>query len=196
MRYSLLHASTRACFADLDCEDDRVAFGLVRRHWGGRSVSSHARAAELIELLTSRRLTIAVAESLTGGLLAAELTAVPGASACVRGAVVAYATDLKTQLLGVPGQLLDERGPVDPQVAKAMARGVATVCGTDVGMATTGVAGPDPQGVAPIGLVYIATYLADGDVEQVEQFRFSGSRDQIRAAVVDHAIALALARFP
>lgn len=159
-------------------------------------MSSHARAAELIELLTSRRLTIAVAESLTGGLLAAELTAVPGASACVRGAVVAYATDLKTQLLGVPGQLLDERGPVDPQVAKAMARGVATVCGTDMGIATTGVAGPDPQGVAPVGLVYIATYLADGDVEQVEQFRFSGSRDQIRAAVVDHAIALALARFP
>ncbi|MGV1035876.1 MAG: CinA family protein [Candidatus Nanopelagicales bacterium] len=158
-------------------------------------MTSETRAAELIEELTTRGMTIAVAESLTGGLLSAELTAVPGASACVRGGVVAYATDLKAHLLGVPAELLDDRGPVDPDVAEAMARGVAAVCGTDMGIATTGVAGPDSQGAAPVGLVYIATYLSDDGVEQVEECRFSGSRDQIRTAVVERAVALALAMF-
>lgn len=151
-------------------------------------------AARLVEELTSRGLTIAVAESLTGGLLSAALTAVPGASTCVRGGVVAYATDLKTQLLRVPGGLLDDRGPVDPDVAIAMARGAADLCGASVGIATTGVAGPDPQGAAPVGLVYIATYLAKGDDGQVEQFSFSGSREQIRNNVVERAVELALIR--
>lgn len=158
-------------------------------------MTSQTRVIELIAELTSRGQTVAVAESLTGGLLAAALTQVPGASACVRGGIVAYATDLKAHLLGVPTELLEQRGPVDPEVAKAMARGVAALCGTGMGIATTGVAGPDPQGTAPVGLVYIATYLAGDGTEQVEQCRFNGSRDQIRTAVVERAVELALARF-
>ncbi len=158
-------------------------------------MTSQTRVVELIAELTSHGQTIAVAESLTGGLLSAALTAVPGASTCVRGGVVAYATDLKTQLLGVPQLLLEQRGPVDSEVAKAMARGVAALCIADMGVATTGVAGPDPQGTAPVGLVYIATYLAGDGTEHVEQCRFNGSRDQIRTAVVERAVEMALTRF-
>ena len=93
---------------------------------------------------------IAVAESLTGGWLCSALVSVPGASAVVLGGVVAYATPLKSALLGVDTELLRQRGPVDPAVAEQMARGVRTACAVDgrpaeIGIATTGVAGPDPD---------------------------------------------------
>ena len=81
-------------------------------------------AARVVAGLTAAGRTVAVAESLTGGAVVEALVAVPGASACVRGGVVAYATDLKASLLGVPTALLDAVGPVDPEVALAMARGV------------------------------------------------------------------------
>ena len=103
-----------------------------------------APAAELIALLAARRQSIAVAESLTGGLLAAALTDVPGASAVFRGGVVAYATELKAVLLGVDRALLAAQGAVSAEVAGAMATGVRDRLGATVGAATTGVAGPDP----------------------------------------------------
>ena len=115
----------------------------------------------LIGRMRSSDLTVATAESLTGGLLAALLTEVPGASAVVRGGVVVYATDLKASLAGVDAQLLDARGPVDPQVALALADGTRTVCGTTVGVGLTGVAGPDPQDGRPVGTVFVAV-TADG----------------------------------
>ena len=103
-----------------------------------------APAAELIARLAARRQSIAVAESLTGGLLAGALTDVPGASAVFRGGVIAYATDLKAELLGVDRALLAAQGAVSPEVAEAMAAGVRDRLGAAVGAATTGVAGPDP----------------------------------------------------
>src|SRR5206468_12465437 len=104
----------------------------------------------------ARSETLSSAESLTGGLLGAILTNVAGASATYRGGVVVYATDLKAKLLGVPEALLAARGPVDPDVAVAMAEGVRDRLDSTWGVALTGVAGPDTQGDQPVGRVYLA----------------------------------------
>ncbi|MEV2256750.1 CinA family protein [Streptomyces sp. NPDC050147] len=113
-------------------------------------------AAEVLRLLQARGETLAVAESLTGGLVAAEVTAVPGASRVFRGSVTAYATELKHEVLGVDGTLLAERGAVDAEVALQMAAGVRKVMGADWGLATTGVAGPEPQDGQAVGTVFVA----------------------------------------
>ena len=122
----------------------------------GAAPDARADAVAAVAALTAAGLTVAVAESLTGGSVVEALVRVPGASACVRGGVVAYATDLKATLLGVPADLLAERGPVDPDVAAAMADGVRRRLGADLGVATTGVAGPEPQGGRPVGTFYVA----------------------------------------
>lgn len=144
--------------------------------------------SELIERLTARNLTVAVAESLTGGLLSAALTEVPGASAVVRGAVVAYATDLKASLLGVNEELLATQGPVNAETALAMAVGVAQRLGADIGLSTTGVAGPEPQGGKSVGTVFIA--CSWGKTHKVEELSLSGTRNEIRSLTVHHALAL------
>jgi nicotinamide-nucleotide amidase len=149
-------------------------------------------AASAVAQLVARGQTVALAESLTGGMLAARLIDVPGASAVVRGGVVAYATDVKSSVLDVSGALLDEHGPVHPQVAVAMAEGVRRRLAADVGVATTGVAGPDPQGSAPVGLVYVA--IADARGTAVREARSHGTRATIRGAAVDAALALLLDR--
>jgi nicotinamide-nucleotide amidase len=113
-------------------------------------------AARLVFALSEHGQTVAVAESLTGGMLCSALVDVPGASAVVRGGVVSYATDLKHRLLGVDAGLLAANGPVDPDVAAQMAHGVRERLGADWGVATTGVAGPDPQDGIPAGTVYVA----------------------------------------
>jgi nicotinamide-nucleotide amidase len=154
---------------------------------GGRALSQ-----EVIELLTARGDTIAVAESLTGGMLAAALTAIPGASAAFRGGVVAYATDLKAALLGVSAALLDRHGAVHPDVARAMAEGVARRLGATVGAATTGVAGPDPQDGQPVGTVYVA--VSAGGETTVRSLALSGGRQQIRRATVEQALGLLICR--
>jgi nicotinamide-nucleotide amidase len=156
-----------------------------------------ATAAELIRGLTERDLTIASAESLTGGLLAAALVDVPGASLVFNGGVVAYATPLKRTLLGVDGELLDERGAVDPEVARQMADRVRRVCSVDgrpadLGVATTGVAGPDAQDGRAPGTVFIG--VAMGDRVDVIALELSGDRAEIRSSTVGAAIDAALAR--
>lgn len=151
------------------------------------------RTAQLISDLTDAGLTLAVAESLTGGAVVAELIRVPGASLAVRGGIVAYDTALKHSLLGVSAELLAAHGPVHPEVAAAMAEGVRsalTIDGhpADIGLATTGVAGPDPQGNTPVGLVFVAVADATGTI--VREHQFSGDRAAIRAAAVDAALAV------
>jgi len=111
---------------------------------------------DLLAALTARRLTVATAESLTGGLLAAVLTEIPGSSAVVRGGLVVYATELKHQLAGVDADLLAAVGPVDPQVAAALADGARRRCGADIGIGLTGVAGPDAQDGIPVGTWFCA----------------------------------------
>jgi nicotinamide-nucleotide amidase len=149
-----------------------------------------ALSREVIELLTARSETIAVAESLTGGMLAAALTAVPGASAAVRGGLVTYATDLKASLLDVPAALLDRHGAVHPKVAVAMAEGARRRLAAAVGAATTGVAGPDPQDGQPVGTVYIA--VSAGGRTLVQSLALSGDRHQIRVATVERLLGLLL----
>lgn len=149
-------------------------------------------AADVVGALVSRRLTIAVAESLTGGLLVAELVSVPGASAVVRGGVVAYATPLKHSLLGVDAALLEEQGPVDPEVARQMAAGVRRRLAVDgepaaIGVSTTGVAGPDPQHGHPVGEVWLG--LAWGDEVRARRLELAGDRAAIRTATVAAALA-------
>jgi nicotinamide-nucleotide amidase len=112
-------------------------------------------AAELVELLLTRGSTLATAESLTGGLVGAAITAVPGCSAVYRGGVVSYATELKATLLDVDRALLDEVGAVHPKVARAMAEGAARRLGADYAVATTGVAGPSSQDGKPPGTVFV-----------------------------------------
>lgn len=139
-------------------------------------------ATRLVVTLAGRGETVAVAESLTGGLLAAALVEVPGASAVFRGGIVAYATDLKATLLGVPGELLDRHGAVHPDVAAAMADGVRARLNATFGLATTGVAGPDPADGQPAGTVFIAVSRERG--AQPRGLRLGGGRASIREQTV------------
>lgn len=154
-------------------------------------------ARELVRLLIERRLTIVAAESLTGGLLVSELIDTPGASATVLGGVVAYHTELKKTLLGVDAAILNVHGAVHPDVASQMAvrvREVLAVGGTpaDIGVATTGVAGPDSQDGYPVGTVFVAVAVG-GDVRVLSLF-LGGDRESIRRQVVELALAEILER--
>ncbi len=147
--------------------------------------------AALVAELARRGLRLAVAESLTGGLLAAELIRIPGASAVVNGGIVAYATPLKHRLLGVDAELLAAEGAVHPEVARQMARGARAalaVGGRDaeLGVATTGVAGPEPQDGRPPGTVYVGVSGPDG--ERAVELQLSGDRAAIRAETVRRAV--------
>lgn len=147
-------------------------------------------APSVLAALKSRGWTIAAAESLTGGLLMSALVDVPGASASLRGGVVAYASDLKVSLLGVDADLVTRVGVVDADVALQMALGARRVGGADVGIATTGVAGPDPQDGKPAGTVYIA--VATPESHAVEGLSLTGDRAAIRVEAVRRALTLAL----
>jgi nicotinamide-nucleotide amidase len=146
-------------------------------------------AARIVSVLGERGETLATAESLTGGMLGAAITAVPGASVVYRGGVIAYATELKAVLLGVPPHLLARHGPVHPGVAAAMAAGARDRLGATWGLATTGVAGPDPVDGFPPGTVHIAASAALGVTRRLA---LAGDRDQVRRDTVDQALTLLL----
>jgi nicotinamide-nucleotide amidase len=146
----------------------------------------------VIGLLVQRHQTIAVAESLTGGLLVAELIRTPGASAVVSGGIVAYNTELKHTLLRVDAEVLAAHGAVHPDVAAQMAAGVRTALAVDgepahIGISTTGVAGPNPQDGQPVGTVFLG--FAIGGEVRTKRLELSGSRDHIRSAVVYESLA-------
>lgn len=130
-------------------------------------------------LFRERGMTLALAESCTGGLIAKRITDLPGSSAYFLQGIVAYANEAKERLLGVPKDLLERHGAVSREVAEAMAKGVRQRAGTDLGLAVTGVAGPDGGSEEkPVGTVYIA--LADAEGCRSERFLFGGSRDKVR----------------
>jgi len=139
-------------------------------------------AARLVPLLVGRGLTVGTAESLTGGLVCAALTAVPGASAVVRGGVVAYASEVKASVLGVDPDLLAREGAVCAPVAAQLVDGVRRLLGCDVGLSTTGVAGPDPADGRPVGTVFVGAAGPWGIL--VEELALTGDREQIRTASV------------
>ncbi|TWP50222.1 CinA family protein [Lentzea tibetensis] len=148
----------------------------------------------VITALKARGETVATAESLTGGLVCAELTSVPGASAVVRGGLIVYATELKHELAGVDETLLDEHGAVHPEVARQLAEGARRTCGATWGLGLTGVAGPDPQdGVEP-GTVHIA--IAGPEVSCVRTITVRGNRHAVRSAAVENALLLLAEHLP
>lgn len=144
-------------------------------------------AQRVLQGLCRRGWTIAAAESLTGGLVTSALVEAPGASAVVRGGVVSYATDAKHTVLGVDSDLLAAEGPVHPDVAAQMAAGVRTVLSADVGLATTGVAGPEPQDGKPVGTVYLA--IATPERTETIALQLHGTRDEIRQETVRRLLA-------
>ncbi|WP_169944114.1 CinA family protein [Microbispora sp. H11081] len=146
-------------------------------------------AGEVLSLLVRQGATAAVAESLTGGLIGAAMTGPMGASAAFRGGVIAYATELKASLLGVPPDLLDAEGAVHPGVAAAMAAGVRKLTEADYGLAVTGVAGPDPQDGKPVGTVHIAL-AGPGERVWHRDLRLTGDRDSIRNTTCLEALKL------
>ncbi|MFT4298673.1 MAG: CinA family protein [Aeromicrobium sp.] len=150
-----------------------------------------AGAVALVEELAGRGLSVATAESLTGGLLCSALVDVPGASAVVRGGVVAYAAEVKERVLGVPGSLIERVGTVDAQVARAMAEGVRARLGADLGLSTTGNAGPEPSEGKPVGRVHIAVAAPAGTRDW--ELDLVGDRGQIRRGAVDAVLSYALA---
>ncbi|KAL2125399.1 hypothetical protein VTJ04DRAFT_1764 [Mycothermus thermophilus] len=164
-------------------------------HTPRRTETVHDIAAWLLTHLKSRNQTLAVAESLTAGLVMGTLTSVPGVSAVFRGGVVSYATPLKTSLLGVDSDLIEREGVVHGDVAAQMAAGarrIAAVEGdgeeADWGIGTTGVAGPDPQDGKPVGMVYIGVASRKGS-KAFGPFMFPGEGERIREATVMEALA-------
>ncbi|PID96621.1 MAG: competence protein [Actinomycetales bacterium] len=144
----------------------------------------------LLDRLARRGQTLGIAESLTGGALTAAIVAVPGASRVLRGGVIAYAREVKAGVLGVPDHLITARGTVDPQVAVAMASGVCRVLGCDIGLATTGVAGPESADGKPVGTAFVAVVVA-GRSSRVRRVFLPGDRQAVRAGVVTAALDLA-----
>ncbi|MCD6640124.1 MAG: nicotinamide-nucleotide amidohydrolase family protein [Nocardioides sp.] len=143
---------------------------------------------DVLGVLVERDESVATAESLTGGLLAERITDVPGASQSFRGGVVAYATQVKQDLLGVPEAVVAQHGVVSGECAAAMAAGVRELLGTTWGLATTGVAGPDPQEDKPVGTVWVAVAGPDGVVTRL--LDLEGGRWQIREHTCTEIVTL------
>jgi PncC family amidohydrolase len=151
-----------------------------------------ALAAAVVEACGARGLTVATAESCTGGLVGHLLTDVPGASACYLGGVVSYANAVKEGLLGVDPRVLAEGGAVSAAVAAAMAEGAHRTIGTDIAVAVTGIAGPDGgTATKPVGLAYIACTGAAGTI--VHERRWTGDRRTNKRASAAEALIMALA---
>jgi nicotinamide-nucleotide amidase len=144
--------------------------------------------ADVLDRLAAEGETVAVAESLTGGLVCSTLITPAGASRVIVGGIVAYQADVKATVLGVSESLLAERGAVDPDVALAMARQVRAKFGATIGLATTGVAGPDQQDGVSVGTVFVALVSDRNDV--VQKFEFEGTRDEIRHRTVAATLRL------
>lgn len=159
---------------------------------------AHELAARINRLLIAPQggtspLTIATAESCTGGGVAAALTSLAGSSDYVMGGIVSYSNAAKASLLGVPQEVLETRGAVSPECARAMADGARRALGTDLAVSTTGIAGPG-GGTArkPVGLVYIA--VADQEGTSAVEHRFPGDRAAVTGAATEAALAMLLAR--
>ncbi len=164
---------------------------MIERIVQPRPDAAISLVSDLLSGLAARGLTLGVAESLTGGMLTSELIRPPGASDVVVGGIVAYDTAIKHSVLGVDADLLAEQGPVHPEVARQMADRVRRVLAVDgrapqLGLATTGVAGPTPQSGHEPGTVFLG--IAIGDTVEAVELHLDGTRDQIRARTVGEAV--------
>lgn len=167
---------------------------LIEHEMGDDIFSSHGESLEEIVLLMlgMRDLKLAAAESITGGLLAQRLTAIPNASRSFYGGAVVYASEQKVNLAKVPWELIEKHGAVSPEVARALAEGIREVTGCSLGISLTGIAGPGggegSDAGKPVGLVYIG--FADGEDTQVKQLNLFGDRDRIRFWASQQALEL------
>jgi nicotinamide-nucleotide amidase len=148
-------------------------------------------ARALLAALEARGMTLATAESCTGGLIAAALTAIPGSSAVVVAGWVSYSNAAKTRMLGVPEEVLAEVGAVSEEVARRMAEGALRESGADLALSCTGIAGPGGATAGkPVGLVFVGA-ARRGGAARVERHVFPGDRAAVRAATVAAAFRLA-----
>jgi nicotinamide-nucleotide amidase len=148
-------------------------------------------AEAVVDELKKRGLTLAVAESCSGGSLGNQITGVAGSSAVFLGGVIAYADNVKTAVLGVPAEVLETNGAVSREAAREMAAGVRRLCAADIGLAITGIAGPGGATAAkPVGLVYIHLQAPGGD--RTARLDIPGSRDMVRTRAVNRALGLVL----
>ena len=154
----------------------------------GSGADDYPRIAAVLAALRANGWSIATAESLTGGLICAALTSVPGASDVVRGSIVAYTAQTKAALLSVPTALIEHHGVYSNETVEAMALGAKHAFQSEVAVACSGVAGPGPDGTVPPGKVLIATVSPAGN--RVASFQFAGNREDVRAATVSAAIDL------
>ena len=136
-------------------------------------------------LLKEKGLTFATAESLTGGLIGARFTALPGASAVYKGGAVTYCNEVKAAMLAIDRDMIEEKGAVSYETAAAMAKGARLAVGADLAVSATGLAGPDGDGVHPVGTVFVG--LADRDSVWVRQLRLGTRRERVRALAANHA---------
>jgi nicotinamide-nucleotide amidase len=135
---------------------------------------------KIVTLLKNKKLKIAVAESCTGGLISKRITDIPGASDILDMGIVSYANSIKARFLGVSEEILNTVGAVSEQTAAAMAKGVCEAANADIGVSTTGIAGPGGgTEEKPVGLVYISVYFRNGK-QTVKKLNLSGSRKEIR----------------
>jgi len=185
--------STKLTLTEAQARVDELA-SLIEAEMQDDVFSSHEESLEEIVLLMldMRHLTLAVAESCTGGLIAERLTEVPGSSRAFLGGAVVYTDALKTAFANVPAHLITTRGAVSPPVARALAEGIRARTGASIGIGVTGLAGPTPGTGADaskaIGLVYIA--LADGQQTRVKELNIMGDRERIRWWASEHALEL------
>jgi nicotinamide-nucleotide amidase len=182
----------------VDADDGTPAAELARRdvaeitaRLGSAVVATEERQPHevIAELLIERRLTVAVAESLTGGRVADLLVSVPGISAVFKAGFAPYANEAKRDILGVSQQILDDHGAVSEECARAMAEGARRVAGADLAVATTGIAGPTGAGPGkPVGTVFLA--LAKEGGTDVRRLQIVGDREQVRARATMTALDL------
>lgn len=183
VRVSVHDPDEAAAAVRLDGWEARLRSALGRHVIG---TDGQTLPAAVVAALTRAGSSVAAAESLTGGGVLQALTSVPGSSAVVRGGVVAYATDVKQALLAVPRRLLEERGPFDQQVAAEMAHGARSLLGAEWGLATTGVAGPDPVEGHPPGSVFVAVSGPTGT--SVRCLTLPGDRQRVRRLTTAHVL--------
>ncbi|EPH02926.1 competence/damage-inducible protein CinA domain [Propionibacterium sp. oral taxon 192 str. F0372] len=155
------------------------------------SETTHLLAAQVIWELRAARLSVSTCESLTGGGLGAILTSIPGASAIFRGGLITYASDLKVSLAGVDAHTVVTKGVINEPTARQMAVGAAWTCRSDIGLATTGVAGPDSQDGEEPGTVWVGLALPArwSDRVRAREFRFAGDRAEIREQTIHGALS-------
>ncbi len=163
---------------------DRVVQALGDRVYG---VDVENLESAALPLLREKRRTFAAAESLTGGLIGARFTALPGASEVYRGGAVTYCDEVKAGMLGVPEDVLAENGAVSEPVAAAMAQGVRIAAGADIGLSATGLAGPDGDGVNPVGTVFVGLAAEDGVWVRHLTLGPGRGRNRIRELSASHA---------